>query len=234
MASMAEMYNIARDKQKVQENEYNPMAGALNSMMQGLAKGWQMKQERPAKEADMFLKLLEIAEKQGEMKRQEEIDRRRKEMYEQYFGGLGADNLKTTTDKTGKGIYTPGGKIQKMEDTHEKSFKYDSKTGGVDVELKPEKSGKDELSLYTSKKEIEYKLKQKYGKVDANAIALEINRLCDPYRDFGKEVSWKKMRKENPKLYQTVQMLYEMHRKIRTEQFNPDDPLGISDLDLEE
>jgi len=238
MESMMSMYNIARDKQKVKQNEFDPYASATGAMMQGVSGGLEKREAQPGKNVDMFLKLLDIAKKQGEIQAQQRIAQQNQEMHQQIFGNLNANNEKNTTDKMGKPIHTAGSRIGKLWETHDIYPKYDSKTGSYDVDMKPKKEPKrtmsEEVSLHRQKKTVEYDLKKKYGSVDPNAIALEINRLADPYRDFGKEVNWTKMQTENPKLFKTIQMLYDMHRKLRTKQFNPDDPLGISDTDLEE
>lgn len=235
--SMESLYNIARNKQQIKENEYNPWTGMAGAMLEGTAAGLQKREERPAQEAELFLKLLDIQQKQEEIKKQELINKQNQEMHQKLFGNLNADKQRVVTDDSGNPVHSPGSYIEKLWKTHDINVKYDPAKGFSGFEMKPKKTEKtqeQELDLYTQKKKIDYELKRKYGTVDANAIALEINRLADPYRDFGKEVNWTKMQTENPKLYKTIQMLYDMHSKIRNEQFNPENPLGISDLDLEE
>jgi len=234
--SMQSLFNIARQKQQIQENEFNPYASATGALVEGIGGRLQDRAGRPGREADLFLKLLEVAEKQGAIKRQQEIDQRNQEMHQQLFGNLNTGNLKILTDKTGKGVNTTASLMEKavgpQSTTHETTRKWNSKTGYWDIESKSKKESakrsiSEEVSLYKQKKEVEYDLKKKYGNIDASSIALEINRLADPYRDFGKEVNWNMMKSNNPKLYKTIQMLYDMHDKLRKEQYNPNDPLGM-------
>jgi len=236
MESMMSLYNIARDKQKVQQNEFNPHASATGAILQGIAGGMQERKERPSREAELMLKLMEISAKQGEIKAQEQMMQQKQEAHQQLFGNLNTSKTKSLVDKYGKPINTFEGNFGGFEKTHDKTIKWDADKG-VQIELKPKKGAKDkqnELDMYSKKKEIELQLKQKYGKVDTNALALEINRLTEPYKDFGKEVNWTKMQAENPNLYKTVMMLYEAHDKLARKKFNPDDPMGIGDIDLEE
>jgi hypothetical protein len=179
MASMSEMFNIARGKQQIQENEFDPYASAAGAVVKGVGGRLQDRKERPGREATLFLKLLEIAEKQGEMKRQQEIDQRNQEMHQQLFGNLNTGNLKIMTDKTGKGVNSTASLMQKYvgpeSTTHETTRKWNSKTGYWDIESKPKKEStkrsiSEEVDLHRQKK-----------KVDRESVAALQSGNCNYY-----------------------------------------------------
>ena len=151
MASrMSEMYNIARDKQKVKEKEFDPYASAAGSAISGVSAGLEQRAAQPGKNVDMFLKLLDVAKKQGEMKRQQEIDQRNREVHQRLFSNLKTGSLKTIVDKEGKPVNSTAALIEHhTTKDYKQTLRYNSTTGAWDSTLTERTPAKPE----TKKKE---------------------------------------------------------------------------------